>query len=187
MLKILTIGGGQLGFGHINRCMSIASAAQEINEPLVMFVKNYGDILKLPKTNIFELDWVSDISAVNLSYKDVVILDVLDISESTLDLISRTVNRLFLVDDIGLPRYKHRHRIDWSIKSHVLGRENNSSKSEHIVGPEYVPLRSSFRDLEKKNISDNLKNILVTLGGSDIKNITPSLLKFLSLNYRKVM
>ena len=52
----------------------------------------------------------------------------------------------------------------------------NYSKRENInylVGNKFIPLRKDFWNIPKLKINDNIENILITMGGNDLRNLTP--------------
>ena len=47
-------------------------------------------------------------------------------------------------------------------------------------------LRAEFWNVSKLEINDNVKNILITMGGNDLRNLTPKILELLNDNFPKV-
>jgi spore coat polysaccharide biosynthesis predicted glycosyltransferase SpsG len=51
-------------------------------------------------------------------------------------------------------------------------------KQIYLLGTKYIPLRKEFWDVPEKEIKKELKSIMITFGGDDMRNMTPSVLKF---------
>ena len=59
----------------------------------------------------------------------------------------------------------------------IYSKEPNT---QLLMGPEYALLRREFRLFtEKKVIRNEIKDIMITMGGSDEKNMTETILKWL--------
>lgn len=178
MLLILTMAGGLYGYGHLGRCIPILHAAKGYFQSAQMVVDNGGTSPVAADIELNEVAWMRDINTLGISQDDVVIVDVLDIDVSSLEAISSRCKRLYIIDDINKEKYRSFNRIDWSIKSHVLG-ENKQSLSS----PSYAPLKRVFQSPSQKIISERVATILITMGGSDIRNLSPVLILFLRANY----
>ncbi|WP_234495013.1 hypothetical protein [Vibrio maritimus] len=174
MLKILTMGGGKYGFGHLGRCIPIYTSALNLGHEAQLVVANGANAALELEIEVIELNWLNDVTLLELSPRDTVIVDVLDISIETLDELDSRVKRLHIIDDINLDKYQRYSRIDWSIKSHVL-----SSGASKLSSPSLVPLKPSFSGLKKRVTHQTLDVILLTLGGSDVRSLTPKLILFL--------
>lgn len=64
------------------------------------------------------------------------------------------------------------------------GSENISlnkinKKTKYLIGPKYFPLKKEFK-INKKNFSEKVENILITMGGSDPEKITLKIIKSLN-------
>jgi spore coat polysaccharide biosynthesis predicted glycosyltransferase SpsG len=52
--------------------------------------------------------------------------------------------------------------------------------TEFLLGTDYLLLREEFRNLPEMEVRDKVHNILVTVGGYDMRNLTPKIIKALS-------
>ena len=181
MLKILTIAGGDVGYGHLGRCLPIIAAANRLGQKAEIIVKFSGEGCWQPKNKkIVVKDWISIRADLVLAKNDVALLDVLNLDNEKMISIREACGKLFIVDDIGKEQYWEYNRIDWSIRSYV---RSYKPERNHLVSPYYVPLRDAFSEFPKKVIEKKVKRILVTLGGSDIKNLTPKIIGFLKVKF----
>ena len=53
----------------------------------------------------------------------------------------------------------------------------------YFLGSEYIPLREEFWQNNDIQIKDKIETILITLGGNDLRNLTPGILDLLSKNF----
>ena len=97
--------------------------------------------------------------------------------------IESIISNLIFIDDY----YKWQHKkgliIDWS----VLADKNRISdivhSGQYLFGIEYTALRKEFWEIPKKIVAENIGNILLTFGGSDIRNSTIRMLRLLNDAY----
>ena len=85
---------------------------------------------------------------------------------------------LLLNQNLGIQRNKYKNKVPESCKL--------------LLGCDYALLREEFLELRKKALTKrkntkNIKNILISMGGSDIKNVTYSILRQLSDEYNIVV
>lgn len=178
MLLILTMAGGPFGYGHLGRCMPIFYAAQGHFEHVKMVVDNGGASAVISDIELTEIAWINDIDNLDITQDDTVIVDVLDIDVSSLEAIQSRSKKLYIIDDINKEKYQSYNRIDWSIKSYLLSEQRLALSS-----PRYVPLKRVFQSPPSKTISEKITKLLITMGGSDIRNLSPVLISFLRANY----
>lgn len=178
MLLILTMAGGSYGYGHLGRCLPIFNAAQGHFEHVEMVVDNGGSSPVVADIDLTEVAWMSDLNSLDITGDDIVIIDVLDIEVTSLETIQSRCKKLYIVDDVNKEKYQSYNRIDWSIKSHLLSEQRLTLSS-----PRYVPLKQAFQSPPSKTISEKISKLLITMGGSDIRNLSPVLISFLRANY----
>lgn len=178
MLLILTMAGGPYGYGHLGRCLPIFHAAQGHFEHVEMVVDNGGTTAVVADVDLTEAAWMSDVNSICITEKDIVIVDVLDINVTCLDSIQSRSNKLYIIDDVNKKKYQSYNRIDWSIKSYLICEQRLALSS-----PRYVPLKRAFQSQPRRTIRDNISKLLITMGGSDIRNLSPFLISFFRANY----
>lgn len=186
---ILTEGGKDIGLGHITRCTSIYQAFQEVGL-LPEFIVNgdnaVQDLLKGVNCRFF--DWLNDWVTLfaNAENTDIVFIDSYladyDLYKKISDLVETAV---YLDDNV---------RIDYP-KGFVLNGAIFAEKMPYpekidvtyLLGTRYAPLRKEFWDCSEKHISDNIKTVMITFGGTDIHNLAPKVLKLLGEVYPKIL
>lgn len=181
MFIILTMAGGRFGYGHLGRCIPIYKELinQGMSGQLISI--NGGKEPIKADVDIIEKDWILNHETLTLNENDIVLVDVLDIDVVILKSLQCIAKSLFVIDDINVKKYQLFNRIDWSIKTHILTLEGDSA--DYLSSPSLVPLKPAFSSFETKVIKKDIEVILLTLGGSDVKNLSPLLIDFLSKNF----
>ena len=181
---ILTEGGKNIGFGHVARCISIYQALEQVNISPKLLI-NGDDSVKdiLPKINVDIKNWVDDLSVI--SKADIVIVDSYLVDIDVLNEISNCVSLVVYIDD--------NNRLDYPNGIVINGTLDVSNMNYHkregivyLLGNNFIPLRKEFWDIPKLKINDSIQNILITMGGNDLRNLTPKILELLNNNFPKI-
>ena len=56
----------------------------------------------------------------------------------------------------------------------------------YLIGNEFIPLRKDFWVIPKLKINDSIETILITLGGNDLRNLTPKILELLNYHFPNI-
>lgn len=175
---ILTEGGKDFGYGHVARCSSLYQAF-EYHDIFPKFIVNGDESVKsiLSGIDVDIIDWQNDFSI--FCDADLVIIDSyladLDFYNEISDKVSLTV----YIDDNNRLEYPKGIVVNGTLDASNI----NYSKRDNIkylVGNEFIPLRNDFWDISKLKIKDSIENILITMGGNDLRNLTPKILKLLN-------
>ncbi len=183
---ILTEGGNNIGFGHITRCLSLYQAFEEIDGILPEFIVN-GDasidgVLKNRQYKTF--NWLEHKERVWASIKDadIAIIDSYLAEVAFYRELSDYVRVPVYIDDNKRVDYPKGVVVNGSISAEMLhypARENIT----YLLGPKYIPLRKEFLNVPEKEIREKIERILITFGGDDAVNVTPSVLRLLERRY----
>ena len=199
-LYIRTDANGKIGAGHIMRCIALAQAWQyqggEVtfiscceNDPIreritqegfsfVSIVRPHPHSSDLTQTlNIIESKRPNDPSSVWL------VLDGYHFTPEYQKAIRDTGNYLLVIDDMNhLPQYHANILLNQNIHAPDLNYHCDEDTAL-LLGTRYVLLRREFLKYRgfKRQIPDQAKNILVTLGGADPDNVTLKVIEALKL------
>jgi len=193
MNKIIfrTDGGGNVGLGHLSRCLSLAESLKEKGIKCVfatkdidskiggMIVSNGHLIEKLPSEISLEEDLNLTINLIKNIRPDLVITDSYEIDQSYLEQLKKLNIILMSIDDLA-----KLHFCSDIVLNQNIGAQNSDYSIEKytklLLGPEYALLRKKARDKQGlKEIKEIAKNILITLGGTDPDNQTLKIVKAL--------
>jgi spore coat polysaccharide biosynthesis predicted glycosyltransferase SpsG/RimJ/RimL family protein N-acetyltransferase len=173
-VKIFTEGGKDIGLGHISRCTSLYDEAESrgLNVEFVIYgeEKNIG---LLKNKNVTFVNWFDkNILYKSISKSDYVIVDSYKADLEVYETISQISKRALYIDDFGRLNYPEGIIVNPSLDaSHI--DYSQSQNSILLSGPEYVILRQPFKGVKRGEISNNVKKILITMGGTDIKGLIP--------------
>lgn len=175
---ILTEGGKDFGYGHIARCSSLYQAF-EYHEIVPKFIVNGDESVKsiLSGIDVDISDWLNDFFM--FCDADIVIIDSYIADLDFYNEISNNVPLTVYIDDNNRLEYPKGIVVNGTLDASNI----NYSKRDNIkylVGNEFIPLRNDFWDISKLKIKDSIENILITMGGNDLRNLTPKILKLLN-------
>jgi len=186
MKKIIffTEMGNTIGFGHLSRCLSIANSL--ISDFYIEFYIFSNDNKKIlfeinPKIKISFTDWKIDYSN-HINSKDIVIIDSYLANEETYKHISTLSHKSIAFDDY----YRINYETDFILNPNVFADETMYNyKNKLVIGNKYVILRKEFRKLnfDKTLVHKTVKNVTITIGGSDEKRTLVRFLSFINHNF----
>lgn len=169
--------GKQLGFGHINRCINLASEFS--NSKIFFLIEDYGNATKFIKKNGFEnITKIRKNSSVRneineirkyVSKKgiDILIVDKYEVNKKFLIEVKKFVKTVVITD------LERRQFFADLIVNGFIGYNNCISKNKYgsrcLLGPRYQILKKNFRNL--KILKTKKYDLLVTFGGFDENNI----------------
>ena len=170
-LVILTEGGGDRGFGHITRCLSLYQACRRKSIEAELIVNGDDSVLSLLKdVQCIAFDWIRETEKLKsaASSANMVIIDSYLAGRDLYQLLSEaTSGRLVIMDD-----YK---RLDYPegiiVNPSICGDRFDYGERRSLLGSEYIVLREEFRDVPEKEINEKVKNILITCGGADYTDL----------------
>ena len=181
-ISFVTEGGKDIGFGHITRCLGLCSELEKrevetyfiINDNARAVEKIKGKKFGEYKNNkeLFELVESSDCAIVD-SY----ILD-----QGAYLRIKDLVRFLVCIDDNKRMEYPS----DIVINGTVYAKDMGFSISDNItylLGPEFMPMRQEFVNVNNGSIKEDIENILISFGGSDFKGMTAGIKDFLEKKF----
>lgn len=184
---IFTEGGSQIGFGHISRCSSLYDELEDKGID-VEFVIN-GDnqveeVLSGRKYRIEEWCLAGVVKEAEIK-GNISIIDSYKASESLYRLIAEHSVKLLCIDDYNRMPYPRGIVVNPSIYTEELEYPLDRN-IKYLLGRDYVILRKTFCCNKLRQVRHEVKEILVTLGGSDIRNLTPQIIETLQNNYPKI-
>ncbi len=181
-LSIITEGGKKYGFGHITRCLSIEKQFQQYNFQSNFIINGDESIGPFLKTSAYVIyNWIEkqDELLTQISDSSLILIDSMQISnQQILEIQNLEIPVIFIDDEKRRNILDSGFVIDWTIlseqKDHFVPKKKNV---HYLLGSQYTPLREGFSIAESNIIKEDINSILITFGGSDVRNLTPSILK----------
>ena len=183
-ILILTEGGKKSGLGHITRCVSICNEFHLKGISPIFLV--HGDDSVKSSLKGFEyhlVNWIEDFyeTKVLIESSLVVLIDSMQISRAEIIKISDLNTHTIHIDDEKQYNIINNGFIlDWTInRADGFSLDNRKTGVTYLVGSEFTPLRPEFYNSPQYVVKKTMKSMLITFGGSDVRNITPNVLKLL--------
>lgn len=176
-IYILTEGGSNIGLGHISRCSSIYQAFKEREYDPKFIVNTDGNV-----NNEYYIvsNWIKDNDF--LENADIVIIDSYLADKTLIDEFASKVPLMVFLDDNKRINYPKGIVVNGTVLASNLNYPSKHDLS-YFLGSEYIPLREEFWQNNDIQIKDKIETILITLGGNDLRNLTPGILDLLSENF----
>ena len=192
-----------IGLGHIMRCLSIADAMSAISNSTILprgkqdikFVladdqtsdlikdRGYEPIILHTDYRVMDSEiekWTELEDSIDA---DLLIVDSYFVTEHYLSWLREEVGRVCYLDDVLSFPYPTDILINYNAYANESDYqelyERCEQKPEFILGVKYAPLRSSFIGVERREQREEVKDVLLSTGGSDELHIALSFVKYL--------
>jgi len=196
-------GGSSIGMGHIMRCLSLAKEFRR-QGCKVFFISKFGQGIEKIKEENFEtiklfcyetkgingFDYgnetelvkeTSEIIEVIKSYEiELLFIDSYNVNEEYFFNIKQHIKKLGYIDDVNKFIYPVDILINGNITGEYLNYKKYSANEVMLLGPKYNLIRDEFRELPSKVINKEVKEIMITTGGSDPYDISSKLINIIS-------
>ncbi|MCK9280014.1 MAG: bifunctional UDP-2,4-diacetamido-2,4,6-trideoxy-beta-L-altropyranose hydrolase/GNAT family N-acetyltransferase [Melioribacteraceae bacterium] len=190
-VAIITEGFKKTGYGHITRCLSLYQGLDKsIFAPLLVVNGDKGAEELLNKSNYRIFDWLihGEPALDLLNSYDIAIIDSYLAKENFYKMVLKKVSIPVYIDDNKRIIYPAGIIINGTIGSEHFNyprKEKNSEKGrkEYLLGSNFIPLRKEFWVTSDRKIKKEVKTILITFGGQDLKNLSPKVLKMLQKEF----
>ena len=173
---IFTEAGQNIGFGHLTRCSALYDEIDKrgIEVILVVFGKEIENLLGKRKNRI--VDW-KDLEFLRsfLNKTDYIIIDSYLATLEVYDFCSKNTARCLYVDDTNRVNYPKGIILNPSLSGNI----KYNTKNEVLQGKDYIILRKEFTEDKIAHFEKEI-DVLITLGGTDIRDLIPKLLDILS-------
>lgn len=164
-------GYGELGMGHVFRCLTLAYILTE-HDVLFVCNKNHSEgISKIRSANMNVVELEDDGQFIEWARKnrpDVVVHDLLDTDAAYMAQLKAASKRLISFEDLGAGA---------SISDAVINAiyEGAPQTPTTYIGKDFVCLRDEFLTTVAPPFSEKVRRILVTFGGTDPLGLTSRL------------
>ena len=169
-------GNKKIGLGHLARCLALShEIKRRIDCDILFLMKDSNDVAKEVLKYGYKIE-----SRFPKGLVDIFITSVPNISQKYLVKVRERTRWIVVIDDSARTQYA----ADIVVKCSLVPELNKFSqklKPRFLIGPNYIILNKEFQKLHsrKKKINPEVKSILVTVGGSDVNNLTPKIMEAL--------
>ncbi len=186
-IKIFTEVGSSIGLGHISRCSALYKEAvrRGFDSKIYLFGEKV-DLTFLKNINAKYVDWINiEFLQKNLNSNDYCIVDSYLANRDILFFISNRVKEVIFIDDNNRLQYPKGIVINPSFDIGDIVYPNNI-ETRYYWGKDYIILRDVFINDCGYILKDRVSKVLVMMGGTDIKNITPIIIKEICNRYSDI-
>lgn len=163
----LVIGNQNKGLGHVYRSLTLADQLKY--KPLFLIKDSEDLAIKHISDSFYEIKTFNsqdDLDHLLKSHQvDLIINDTLDTSEEEILFLKGDSRFVVSFEDLGVGA-------DYADLVFNALYEGSFTNNNSFFGYKFVCLRDEFSSVGFKKIKDNVKNVLVTFGGTDPNNIT---------------
>ena len=180
-IYIITEGTSQTGYGHLARCLAINDAFHDrgLNPQLIVHCDDQA-LQFIENVDLQVFNWIDQVDQLIglIQFADVVLIDSYLAELPIYNRIYSTVKSVAYLDDTIRLAYP-----PGKIINGTPGAENlpylKDRSHDHYLGLYYTPLRKGFWDIPERTRTDSIRNLLVTMGATDVQGITFDLLESL--------
>ncbi len=178
--------GPAIGLGHLGRCLSLAAALGELGADCRFLTP--PDAAVRARVEAAGYGWTA-LESGSGSADDArqtgalaaaaaaVVVDSYLVDAAYFAALRAASLRVLAIDDHA--DFPHPAHIVVSSAGEHLPYRSAHGDTVFLLGPRYAPLQPEFWQLPEHGVSPVVRNVLVTLGGSDPQNVMPSLMRAL--------
>ena len=176
-------GNETIGTGHVMRCLAIAYAASKMGVACSFITADarMKPVIEQSGYRVFVLDsvWNRLDSELDILYKLIrdngiswLLVDSYFVTADYMHALSR-ITKLAYMDDLLKEKYDCAALINYNCYALSMGYHDvyAHSDTQLLLGLSYVPLRPEFTDLPPYQCREQVRDILITTGGTDSSNM----------------
>lgn len=187
-------GNGEIGAGHVMRCLAIAGKAKEKGFDCVFVTADDSYYHKILDAGIrcvvlgtdfrrLEDEIPKLLEQFEIEKPDRVIIDSYYVTEEYLIALKEKTATVYL-DDVAAFAYPVDILINYNIYSlkmdyTKLYKEAGILLPKMLLGPQFAPLRKEFQDVSAKETAECVRKIFVSVGGSDPECMIMKMIEYL--------
>lgn len=173
-IHIFTEVGKDIGLGHISRCSSLYD--EVISRGVKADFVVYGDVFHTGLLNGINTKndyWLDENYLIDkISGNDYVIVDSYNAGIGIYEIISNLAKKALYIDDTGRLNYPKGIIVNPALDASQI-QYLQSPDRVLLSGPEYVILRPPFIGLKRRLLNEEVRTVLISMGGADIRKLTP--------------
>ena len=190
----------EIGMGHLMRCLALAHTLLAKGVTPIFVCRGYSDYIekmlqnhnfkreKLPAGCSFEeelalitqiiKDYDAEVTVVDLCYNEN--LKHIERYVNYLEKLRQSGSKLMIIDDLNILPFNAEVVLNPNYGAEKLPYENKN-KVTYLLGIKYFLFRPEFIKVADKQrvIREQVSRVLITLGGSDVLNVTPKVMRAL--------
>ena len=182
-------GSASIGLGHIMRTSALGEELKDLGFNISYLTdKSDEAAISVIEDKGFKVTKIDNIISFLNSYKGdkyfSIIIDSYCIEERHIENFYNMGNKIVYIDDLN--NFKD-YNMDLVV-NYAVGAEDliYNGATQKLLGSKFTLLRSQFKDILYKDTHEKVKDILITIGGGDLNNITGDILKLFPREYKDI-
>jgi UDP-2,4-diacetamido-2,4,6-trideoxy-beta-L-altropyranose hydrolase len=198
----------KMGVGHLIRCLTLADELNKKNYKIIFICRDLEGslislikyaVLTLPKNNDFQsndfyLNWLGATQEQDAKQTiatmpegtDLMVVDSYALDKKWHKILRPHIKKIIVIDDLADRQFDCDVLLNQNFGTQEKEYKNKvPDDCELLLGCDYALLRPEFSELreqalKKRKNTSKIKNILISVGGSDVNNLTYDILQELS-------
>ena len=183
--------GSSVGLGHLQRCLALASALRGQDIECVFLAADEPAVQGRIESSGFsafalkgvesgsEGDWAVALEIATKERSGAVIVDSYRIDERYLRELRAAGLVVTAIDDMARFPFSCHLVVNGGVGAELLPYRSSACGTRFLLGPRYALLREGFGNIEPRGIGEDVREVLVMMGGADGRNATPVVLEVL--------
>ncbi|HKS96211.1 MAG TPA: UDP-2,4-diacetamido-2,4,6-trideoxy-beta-L-altropyranose hydrolase [Terriglobia bacterium] len=183
--------GAGVGLGHCVRSLALAVAARDLGADCRLLVAGAEDSVgthRLAAGSGFHIEFLEQVAlggredfartlaAALRQGSDVVVVDSYRACGRYLEKLRAAGFVVLAIDDLAEEPFPCQIVVNGGAQASKLRYRSSSGDTCFLLGPHYALLRPQFRGLPRRVVAPVAKNVLITLGSEDGRNVIPTLI-----------
>lgn len=178
----VTGGGSVVGLGHVRRCVTLAEALRRVGVESLFLVEGDAVIVEWAKATGFSTQPISPEADAEEAWHciqgyqaEAVVVDSYRLQSDYYRTLAGRGVLIAAIDDLADRELPVDLVVNGSIGAEDLPYRV-ATHTQLILGPQYILLRPEFNMSPRRTIAGEARRALITVGGSDPRNLTPRLM-----------
>ena len=187
-----TGGNKQVGLGHLRRCLSLAEALRRLGTDCFFLLDEDPVCIDQVAAAGFEAiciqsgeDLSQTIEQCRRRKAQAIVADSYALDAAYLIGLRETKAMVAVIDDLADRELPVDLVVNGAIDAAKLAYHAEKT-TRFLLGPQYVLLRPEFAEEPKRTIAEQVRHVLVTLGGGDPEQLTPKLVRWAADTFKDV-
>ncbi len=179
-LLVFTEAGFNFGLGHLIRCLSIAQAFKDKGINSKFYINGDKNTARFLSGFEHKIEnWYTSfnkISETRIFKNSICLIDSYHADFELYNIASNQSRLLLVIDDTNRLNYPKSLVVNGSIGAtdlNYLGKNENT----YLLGTKYQAIRKEFWDIKPIRINKEIKNIFITFGATDLRQLSSKVAK----------
>lgn len=184
-ILLLTEVGTNIGFGHLTRCLSLAHAFQRAGVETKIWAATHDTNPSVLPCEIHSVDWYGlrgDLAR-DVAEFHAILVDSYAANLPDLEKVYSAHPQVAVIDDYLRRDYTKGLVIDWTVGAEGFAFQQKHPNVRYLLGSQYCALRPEFQGAVRRCASEEIRNVLITFGGTDIQKLTRPVLERLQREF----